>query len=220
MKLLERGSSQRVTRIDQGRQGRQAVCHVVGIFEALRGDPRPYRRGLIFTWVLGCKAKLPQSQPGQGAAATGQRCAGIRAILAMGFERPFPVCLQIYRKLLAHGFTYRVNVLRVNRLQLFGQIGFRWKREHQFFERRVQLRMSQHGTQCRNDVVADAMGGCRACFTLQRFEGAIHQQSLAGFPTIEGVAVMGQQMDQLLIRIVKSQNHRRRETAQQGGHRL
>ena len=45
-------------------------------------------------------------------------------------------------------------------------------------------------------------------------------QALAGLPLVEGVAVVGQQGEQLGLGVVEVKDHGRTETAQQGGHRF
>ena len=45
-------------------------------------------------------------------------------------------------------------------------------------------------------------------------------QALAGFPAVKGVTVVGQQVQQLRIAVVKLEYHRRAEAAQDGRHRF
>ena len=124
----------------------EAVRHIGRIFETLQGFAGPYR----VCRVSGRQAQLRQSQAGQGPLATGDGVRLVNAVCLVGFKRPLPVCDQRLRQLRTHGFAHGVNALRVDHIQLFGNVSLRRQCEHQFLERSVQLGVSQNTAHGRN----------------------------------------------------------------------
>ena len=134
----------------------------------------------------------------------------------MRLKRPLPVGGQFVGQLLAHGFAHRVDALRIDHVELLGDVGFRRQRQHQFLERGIQRRVAQHRTHGRQVGCIEATR--RLASTGDGLDRAAQGQALAGFPAVERVGIKGQQREQLRVAVAKVHDHRGAETAQDRRH--
>ncbi|MPN53109.1 hypothetical protein SDC9_200773 [bioreactor metagenome] len=139
----------------------------------------------------------------------------------MLFPSPGPVGLQFVGQLGAHGFANRVDALRVDHVELLGDVGLGGQGEHQLLERRVKLRVPQHLAHGLHECGLQGFFGSSAflvCATSYCIDSKAQCQALARFPAVERIAVVGQQGQQFGITVGAVQHHRGAETAQQRGH--
>ena len=214
VKALQRIGRQGAAADHQGRQRVEAVGHIAGVFEALVGFAGPHSVAA----VRSRHTQHGERQAGQSAAARAQAVGAVGAVVFVGVKGPGPVLAQAQGELAAHGFAHGVDALRVDHRHLLGDVGFGRQGEHQLFEGGVQCRVAQHGAQGLHRVVAQRCGAGRAIHG-QGLQRVAQHQALAGFPAVEGIAVVCQQQAQLGVVVFGLQNHRGREAAQQRGHR-
>jgi hypothetical protein len=107
---------------------------------------------------------------------------------------------QLGAPLLAHG----VDALRVHALQLLGDVGLARRCQHQFLEGRVQRRVAQRAAQRVGQRCVQHLGPGRCA----RQQQAAQHQALAGFPAVEGVAVVCQQRQAAAVVQAVVQPHR------------
>ena len=122
--------------------------------------------------------------------------------------------------MLAHGFAHRVNALRIDHLKLLGQVGFRRQRQHQVLEGGIQRGLLQHLAHGADIGIIQHASPRNICVTSYECDSAIDGQALPGFPAVEGVAVVREQVQQLGIGVVEFKHHGRGEVAQDRGHGL
>ena len=91
----------------------------------------------------------------------------------MLLKSPLPVAVQRQRQLRAQGFAHAVHALRVDHVQLLGNVGLGRQRQQQLFVSRVQRRVAQHLAQglqhrFRQEVLVKnglrAYGMCAECY--------------------------------------------------------
>ena len=95
--------------------------------------------------ALDCRqAEKAQRHTRQRTASAGHRIRAVGAGVLVRAIGPLPVGLQGRGHLQAHRVAYRVDALRIDHIELFGDVAFRGQCQHQFLERGVQRRVAQH----------------------------------------------------------------------------
>ena len=204
-------AGQRVAAGDQGAQRMEPVGHVAGLLEALERAGRP---------CVGAAAQAGHGQghAGQRTLATGDRVGAVGAGVGVVVEGLLPVVKECGGQLQAHRFAHGMDLLRVDHVELLGDIGLGWQAQRQFLERGIQRRMAQNATHRLQEGRREHRANRCVGRLGQRRQCAAQRQALAGFPAVERVAVVGQQVQQLRVAVVEAQQHRRAEAAQDRRH--
>ena len=212
MEMRQRALGEFGMGIDERGKRTEALGHVVSVLDALEGAARPD----AVAAPGGVQAEHRQRQVGQGAPAGRHRVGRVGADDLVGFEGPGPVVVQLACELRQHEFAHAVDALRMDRVELLREQLFVGQFQHQGLERGVEVRLAQHAAHGVDE------GGVehRFAFAADRAQQARGGQALAGVPAVEGVAVVLQQHQQVGVGQGLDQDHRRREAAQQRGHRL
>jgi hypothetical protein len=109
-----------------------------------------------------------------------------------------------------------VDELRIDDLELFGDVGLARRCKHQFLERRIERRMAQQRAHRVDE------GRVQRLWRAGAYAGdqAAQREALSGLPAVERIAVVLQKHKQVGVREVIDDRHRCREVAQQRGHGL
>ncbi len=127
---------------------------------------------------------------------------------------PFPVRLQRHGQLLAHGLAHRVHALRIDHVELLGDVALGGQGEYQFLEGGVQRWMAQHvahrGDEARRQQfpLQHAVGGDVQRRVADGLDGDAQREALAGLPAVERVGVVREQREQLRVCGLDVQQHR------------
>ncbi len=216
VKPRQRARRQLVAAVDQRAERVQAVGHVAGVLDALVGLAGPH----AVAAGGGAQAQHVQRQAGQRAAAAGHRIGCVGAVVLVLGPGPLPVVVQRGGQLHLHGLAHRVDALRIDHVELVGDVVLVGQLQHQGLEGGVQLGVAQHRPQGFDVCIIQRRGACLVNAGSYVFQSNAQTQALPGFPAVEGVAVVRQQVQQLGVVIHAFQFHRGREAAQQRGHRF
>ena len=111
-----------------------------------------------------------------------------------------------------------MHALRVDHAELVRDVVLGRQSECELLEGRIQLGVAQHLAQGLNQCWRQGLHGAQVGIAAQGLHGALQHQALAGFPAVEGVAVVGQQAHERVGVQAVVQHHRGAESPQQRGH--
>ena len=120
--------------------------------------------------------------------------------------------------MLAQRDAHRMDGVGIDHVHLLGDVALGRQRQRLGGEGRIARAVVQYVREGARERVGE-LGPAAGLMRRYRAQQEVDRQTLAGFPAVERVAVVGEQVGQRVVVVVVLHDHRRGEAAQQRRHR-